>query len=98
MRNGEGIGDEEMEGAEERERDRRGRELETEWERKEKRGAGDFPGGPVAKTSRPELPMQRTQVQCIVRELDPTCHNQKPTCHKDIHPMCCNQDQAQLKK
>ena len=30
MRNGEGIGDEEMEGAEERERDRRGRELETE--------------------------------------------------------------------
>ena len=31
MRNGEGIGDEEMEGAEERERDRRrGRKLETE--------------------------------------------------------------------
>ena len=35
--------------------------------------SGDFPGGPVAKT--PMFPMQGAQVQFLVRELDPTCHN-----------------------
>ena len=32
----------------------------------------NFSGGPVAKTL---LPMQRAWVQCLVRELDPTCDN-----------------------
>ena len=32
----------------------------------------DFPGGPVAKTL---LPMQGTQVQSLVKELDPECLN-----------------------
>ena len=29
------------------------------------------------------LPMQETQVQFLVRELDPTCHNQQLACHKE---------------
>ena len=32
----------------------------------------DFPGGPEAVSI---LPMQRAQVQSLVKELDPTCHN-----------------------
>ena len=35
--------------------------------------SGDFPVGPVAKT--PMFPMQGAQVQSLIRELDPTCHN-----------------------
>ena len=34
---------------------------------------GDFPGGSMAKTA---LPVQGAQVHSLVRELDPTCHNQ----------------------
>ena len=37
------------------------------------RNVGDFPGGPVAKTS--ELPMQRAWNQSLVRELISACHN-----------------------
>ena len=37
-----------------------------------KENSGDFPGGLVAKTA---LPMQGTQVQYLVKELDPTCLN-----------------------
>jgi len=33
-----------------------------------------FPGGPVAKTV---LPRQGAWVQSLVRELDPTCHNER---------------------
>ena len=37
----------------------------------------DFPAGPAAKTA---LPVQRAQVQPLIRELDPTGHNEEPEC------------------
>ena len=36
---------------------------------------GDFSGGSVAKNA---PPVQGAQVPSLVRELDPTCHNQDP--------------------
>ena len=41
-----------------------------------------LPGGPVVKTSlREALPMQGAQAESLVRDLDPTCCNEKLTCH-----------------
>ena len=37
------------------------------------RQAGDFPGGPVAKTLKSQR--RRPRVRSLVRELDPTCRN-----------------------
>ena len=38
--------------------------------------SGDFPGGPLAKTTK--LPTQGDWVQSLVRELDPKCCNYDP--------------------
>ena len=38
----------------------------------------DSPGSAVAETLVP--PMQQGRVQCLVRELDPTCHNREFAC------------------
>ena len=46
--------------------------------KKKKKACWDFPGSPVVKTL---LSMQGTQVQSLVRELDPTCHNKEFACH-----------------
>ena len=45
-----------------------------------KQNAGDFPVHPVAKTLHSQWApsMQGAQVRSLVRDLDPTCHNQDP--------------------
>ena len=43
----------------------------------------DSPGGPVAKAPH-SLPTQEAWVRSLVRELDPTCHNQEFVCHNQV--------------
>ena len=43
------------------------------------------------------LPMQETQVQFLVRELDPTWHNQQLACHKEEIPHAATKTWCKMK-
>ena len=98
MRNGEGINDEEGDGAEEKEREKERKRARDRMTRKGKKRDR----GPLVVQW---LRLQGLSSQCKGPRFNlwsgnwiPHATTKEPTCHKDKYPMCCNEDLAQLKK